>query len=76
MNDIHEASNIFHAILYADNTSLFSSLCSFNVALNGTKFDKYALSKSYNTELSNIQEWLNINKLSLNVNKNEVHDIS
>ena len=69
MNDIHEASENFHAILYADDTSLFSSLGSFNVALNGTKFDKYALSQSINTELNNIQEWLNINKLSLNVNK-------
>ena len=69
MNDIHEASENFHAILYADDTSLLSSLGSFNVALNGTKFDKYALSQSINTELNNIQEWLNINKLSLNVNK-------
>ena len=69
MNDIHEASENFHAILYADDTSLFSSLGSFNVALNGTKFDKYALSQSINTELNDIQEWLNINKLSLNVNK-------
>ena len=56
MNDIHEASENFHAILYADGTSLFSSLGSFNVALNGTKFDKYTLSESINTELNNIQE--------------------
>ena len=69
MNDIHEASENFHAILYADDTSLFSSLGSFNVSLNETKFDKYTLSESINTELNNIQEWLNINKLSLNVNK-------
>ena len=68
-NDIHEASENFHAILYADDTSLFSSLGSFNVALNETKFDKYTLSESINTEFNNIQEWLNINKLSLNVNK-------
>ena len=56
MNDIHEASENFHAILYADDTSLFSSLGSFNVALNGTKCDKYALSQSINTESNNIQE--------------------
>ena len=71
MNDIHEASENCHAILYADDTSLFNSLCYFTVALNGTKLDKYALSEIINTELSNIQEWLNkwLNKLSLNVNK-------
>ena len=69
MNDIHETSENFRAILYADDTSLFSSLGSFNVALNGTKFDKCALSQSINTELKKKQELLNINKLSLNVNK-------
>ena len=69
MNDIHEASGNFHAILYADDTSLFSSLGSFNVALNGNNFDKHVLSTNNNNELSKIQEWLNINKLSLNVSK-------
>ena len=54
MDNIHEASKKVHALLYADDTSLFSSLGSFNVALNGTKLDKYALSEGNNTELSNI----------------------
>ena len=69
MNDIHEASENFHAILYADDTSLFSSLGSFNVSLNGNNFDKHVLSTNINNELRKIQEWLNINKLSLNVSK-------
>ena len=69
MNDIHEANENFQAILYADDTSLFSSLGSFNVALNGNNFDKCVLSTNINNELSKIQEWLNINKLSLNVSK-------
>ena len=69
MNDIYEASNSFHAILYADDTSLYSSLGSFNVNLTGNNSDKHTLSIKINNELSNIQEWLNINKLSLNVNK-------
>ena len=69
MNDIHEASKNFHAILYADDTSLYSSLGSFNVNLNGKNYDKSTLSIKINNELSNIQQWLNINKLSLNVNK-------
>ena len=69
MNDIYEASKSFHAILYADDTSLYSSLGSFNVNLTGNNSDKHTLSIKINNELSNIQEWLNINKLSLNVNK-------
>ena len=69
MNDIHEASENFHAILHADDTSLFSSLGSFNVSLNGNNFDKHVLSTNINNELRKIQEWLNINKLSLNVSK-------
>ena len=69
MNDIHEASENFHAILYADDTSLFSSFGSFNVSLNGNNFDKHVLSTNINNELRKIQEWLYINKLSLNVSK-------
>ena len=69
MNDIHEASKNFHAILYADDTSLYSSLGSFNVNFNGTNYDISTLSIKINNELSNMQQWLNINKLSLNVNK-------
>ena len=68
MNDIHEASENFHAILYADDTSFFSSLGYFNVSLNGN-FDKHVLSTNINNELRKTQEWLNINKLSLNVGK-------
>ena len=69
MNDIHEASKNFHAILYADDTSLYSSLGSFNLNLNRKNYDISILSIKINNELSNIQQWLNINKLSLNVNK-------
>ena len=69
MNDIYEASKSFHAILYADDTSLYSSLGFFNVNLTGNNSDKHTLSIKINNELSSIQEWLNIDKLSLNVNK-------
>ena len=51
MNDIHEASENFHAILYADDTSLFSSFGSFNVSVNGNNFDKHVLSTNINNEL-------------------------
>ena len=68
MNDIHEASEKFQAILYADDTNLLATLCSFNTSLDNAS-DLNTLSENINTELNNIQEWLNINKLSLNVKK-------
>ena len=49
MNDIYEASKSFHAILYADNTSLYSSLGSCNVNLTGNNSDKHTLSTKSTT---------------------------
>ena len=69
MNDIHVASDKFNAIIYADDTNLLSSLCSFNVNLQGNATNITELSSNINIELDNIQEWLNINRLSLNVPK-------
>ena len=69
MNDIHTASNKFDMILYADDTNLISPLCSFNLSLSCNKSEVEHMSQQINTELRNIQEWLNINKLSLNVSK-------
>ena len=69
MNDIHMASDKFDMILYADDTNLISPLCSFNSSFSGTKNDVKHVSEQINIELTNIQEWLNINKLSLNVRK-------
>ena len=69
MNDIHTASNKFDMILYADDTNLISPLCSFNSSLSCNKSEVEHMSQQINTELRNIQEWLNINKLSLNVSK-------
>ena len=64
MNDIHEASKMLMLFYMLMTPFFFSSLASFNVALN-----KYVLSTDINNELSKIQEWLNTNKLSLNVSK-------
>ena len=75
VNDIHEVSKNCHAILYADDTSLYSSLGSFNVNLNGNNYEKNTLSIKINNELSNTQQWLNINKLSLR-QQNKIYDIS
>ena len=69
MNDIHVASDKFNAIIYADDASLLSSLCSFNVSVQRNTINIAELSSHINLELGNIQEWLNINKLSLNVQK-------
>ena len=69
MNDIHNASSKFHFIIYADDTNLTSPLCSFNSSLSLKDIDIDAMSKHINTELGQIQEWLNINKLTLNVSK-------
>ena len=56
-------------ILYADDTGLVSSLCSFYD--DKDKYDINEMSRDINDELSCVQEWLNINKLSLNVSKTE-----
>ena len=69
MNDIHTASDKFDMILYADDTNLISPLCSFNSSFSGTKNDVKHVFEQINIELTNIQEWLNIDKLSLNVRK-------
>ena len=69
MNDIHVASDKFNAIIYADDTNLHSFLCSFNVNLQGNATNMTELSSNINKEFDNIQEWLNINRLSLNVQK-------
>ena len=57
-----------HAILFADDTNLISTLCSFDVNIDN-KCNSLQLSTNINKELKNIQIWLEINKLSLNVKK-------
>ena len=68
MNDIHRACKHFHPILFADDTNLTSSLCSFNEEQN-TPDRMIFLSQVINNELKEIQKWLELNKLSLNVKK-------
>ena len=48
--------------MYADDTTLFSNLIYFG---NNIQTKEYLI----NVELSNVIEWLNINKLSLNKSK-------
>ena len=69
MKDIDTTANKLYMILYADDTNLISMLCSFNSSFSGEKCEVKYMSEEINTELRNIQEWLNINTLSLTLNK-------
>ena len=64
INDFSQASSIFKFIMYADDTRLFSNLACFE---NNIETKEYLI----NAELSNVIEWLNTNKLSLNKPKSK-----
>ena len=68
MNDITNVSIIFDEVLFADDTSLISTLCKFIVNISNG-LNKHNTNLAINSELDKIIEWLNINKLSLNVDK-------
>ena len=46
--------------MYADDTTLITTM---------EHFDKNGIATGINDELSKINEWLTVNKLSLNINK-------
>ena len=58
INDLHNASDFFNFILYADDTTLLYPL-------------KYNNASRINTELTKISDWLSVNKLSVNVAKSK-----
>ena len=62
--DIIESSAKFNFILYADDTTLNSTLKSFGDVTNLER-----LQHNISTELSNVVRWLDLNKLRLNVLK-------
>ena len=61
INDIIHCSSQFKFIMYADDTTLLTTAQSFD--------KKTDLGRSINAELTKVSDWLNVNKLSLNVNK-------
>ena len=65
INDICSVSNIVYPILYADDTTLISTLCVFD-PIAGNNGDR---SIAINRELGIITTWLEANKLSLNATK-------
>ena len=58
INDISSLSNVFSSVLFSDDTTLFYSSSTLQ-----------ELSATVNNELSNIMQWLNANRLSLNIEK-------
>ena len=58
INDIASVSSILFSIVFADDTTVFYSSKNFQ-----------ELSDVVNNELSKIKEWLNANRLSLNIDK-------
>ena len=66
VNDIHTVSDKLNFILYADDTTLTSPLCSFT---HGGQNDVSHVSSQINSELLKISDWLKVNKLSFNVDK-------
>ena len=63
INDISQSSEVFIFITYADDTTLSSRLNNF---FNMENIDAGSL---INDKLGKIKEWLEINKLSLNIKK-------
>ena len=66
MNDIYTASDNLNFVLYADDTTLSSPMCSFTSQCNG---NIELVSVLINSELNKIDDWFAVNKLSLNVQK-------
>lgn len=64
INDISSVSTLFKPIIYADDTTLFTTLSTIENS-NLT----HDLTHNVNHELSKVCEWLKINKLSLNAKK-------
>ena len=58
INDLHRVSSILFTILFADDTTLVASGHNLDILVIET-----------NNELSKIQNWINANKLSLNISK-------
>ena len=68
INDFPQVSNIFNFIMYADDTTLSSTLNQFT---DSTQHKNKSVESLINYELGKVIEWLNINKLSLNKEKSK-----
>ena len=66
INDFAQASKMFNFLIYADDTTLSSTLNVFSDNTHDQNFESLI-----NEELIKINDWLKINKLSLNVVKSK-----
>ena len=66
INDISKASKLFKFIIYADDTTLSTTL---EIVISKSKEND--VEQIINNELQNINDWLKTNKLSLNINKSK-----
>lgn len=64
VNDLSNVSNIFYPIIYADDTTLITTLKTIKLYNNSSNIDTVL-----NNELCKISNWLKLNKLSLNCEK-------
>ena len=63
MNDLPNASEVFEFILFADDTDLFSTI-EYSIPITSTN-----VNETLNSELSEVHDWLTLNKLTLNITK-------
>ena len=66
INDIATCSHLLHTIIYADETTLMRNISTFELR-NGRTLDE-----NINFELFKLNDWLKVNKLSLNANKTKL----
>ena len=66
VNDLPQCTNKFDFIMYADDTTLSSTIDSFCDITSNTNADSLI-----NAEICKVIEWLKINKLSLNKTKSK-----
>ncbi len=64
INDIAQARKLFDFIIYADDTTLSNTL---EIVIRNTP--NLNADSILNTELKNVNHWLKLNKLSLNLKK-------
>ena len=72
MNDITVANNKSNTTVYAEDTVLLISLWWFHVDLQVNTNNITELSSNISIILGNIQEWLNINWLTFNVQQTKL----
>ena len=63
MNDLPNASEVFEFILFADDTDLFSTI-EYSIPITSTN-----VNETLNSELSEVHDWLTLNKPTLNITK-------